>query len=507
MTASGGEALGVALDLFRAPALRTVLWARPLPDGVGALLSIAAGSKESVRRASQRTGHPEGELLEAARFYVQQVLLAENADAYRVLGAERGASHGILRDHHRLLLRWLHPDRSEGAQWESALSTRVNQAWNQLRNEHARAQYDAALDIEEPRAPQDPVDAAPVPLHMHVIPPEAPRRRQVGPLAVTLLGLACLGLVWLAGRHDGEFDGLAGDVPTRAAATTSAATTTQVLGPAPVAPIRAPAAAMTGAPKATPTATPTAPPTETAMTAAARPALIPPKVQAQAQAQAQAQPQGQAQAQAQVPVPVPLPVPVPTPAAAAAAVPASASASVRAPAPQAAHVAQAAPQQTPAPAAPDSVAPPSPSPSPASHSVAANDRAPAMVASRTSAPEPPAEENADPLQLLREAESMIHAVTAYLATDAKQPAWLDQETALEADAIRGRLQGRHPDVKRRRMDVDSPNWSLDARTAAVLGAYRLRGGRAELETGVLRVELTRKGKEWRVAALNVEPAR
>lgn len=102
---------------------------------------------------------------------------------------------------------------------------------------------------------------------------------------------------------------------------------------------------------------------------------------------------------------------------------------------------------------------------------------------------------------------MIHAVTAYLATDAKQPAWLDQETALEADAIRGRLQGRHPDVKRRRMDVDSPNWSLDARTAAVLGAYRLRGGRAELETGVLRVELTRKGKEWRVAALNVEPAR
>src|SRR5690606_35986625 len=133
MTTSG-EALEQALGLLRAPALRASLRARPLPAGMEEVLAIASGSQERARAAADRTGYDAAELGEAARFYVQQVLLADGADAYRVLGADSGSGQAALREHHRLLLRWLHPDRSQGdALWETAMAARVNEAWNQLR--------------------------------------------------------------------------------------------------------------------------------------------------------------------------------------------------------------------------------------------------------------------------------------------------------------------------------------------------------------------------------------
>ncbi|HEY4530826.1 MAG TPA: DnaJ domain-containing protein, partial [Luteimonas sp.] len=144
MTGQGGEALELALGLLRAPALRSALRRRPLPAGIGEVLAIASESSEATCAASARTGVAAAGLVEASRFYIQQILLADDADAYRNLGATPDAEHAVLRDHHRLLLRWLHPDRSrEGAQWDSALSTRVNQAWNQLRTPVVRARYDA----------------------------------------------------------------------------------------------------------------------------------------------------------------------------------------------------------------------------------------------------------------------------------------------------------------------------------------------------------------------------
>src|SRR5690606_28287557 len=123
------------------------------------------------------------------------------------------ADQSLLRDHHRLLLRWLHPDRSgPDAQWESAMATRVNQAWNQLRTAPARAEYDATLPPEpvappaaqerrpalfvvpSPVAPRPgasaPIAAGPEPVPPPVEPP-APAASRLGPAAVAVLGLAC----------------------------------------------------------------------------------------------------------------------------------------------------------------------------------------------------------------------------------------------------------------------------------------------------------------------------
>src|SRR5690606_165887 len=262
--ANAGEALELALGLLRAPAHRRALRARPLPQGTATLPALAPGSAEACRRAAQHTGYDEAELLEASRFYVQQVLLAEDADAYRVLGADRSADHATLRDHHRHLLRWLHPDRTgPGTQWDSALSSRVNQAWNLLRTPAARIQYDATNPVSSPeaspagaaaaatRAPMAAATAAmsatPRYLHPNAAPlyPEgeaaAGQHLAPAPILVGLLGLACIVLAWLAFTREDNFEDVRSGAiaPNRIAAASPAAngpvndpTDTAVKGPA-----------------------------------------------------------------------------------------------------------------------------------------------------------------------------------------------------------------------------------------------------------------------------------
>lgn len=51
------------------------------------------------------------ELRAAALFFVEQVLLHHDASHYRVLGLEPGATAERIKEHHRLLMRLFHPDR------------------------------------------------------------------------------------------------------------------------------------------------------------------------------------------------------------------------------------------------------------------------------------------------------------------------------------------------------------------------------------------------------------
>src|SRR5690606_6622557 len=206
---SGGEALDLALGLLRAPARRGVLVARPLPTGMTTLLEVAGGSTRAANTASEATGATPEELLEASRFFVQQVLFHEGANAYRILGARPDAPQSQLLHHHRLLQRWLHPDRDGGQAWDSAFSARVNEAWTRVRTPHARRAYDAelaaqgpmaALRPSEPDAAGDP--AALVPTRRVPPPPPSPARSIAGPLAVIAVTAACLGLLWLAQHRD-----------------------------------------------------------------------------------------------------------------------------------------------------------------------------------------------------------------------------------------------------------------------------------------------------------------
>jgi hypothetical protein len=127
---SGARGIALALDLARMPALAQSIEKPPLPTDIFEVMRIATGSPEICQSASQVTGQPPAVLIEAARFYLQQMLLRPDADSYRVLGLPPGASRELARHHMQCLLQWLHPDVNRD--WDSVYAKRVLKAWREV---------------------------------------------------------------------------------------------------------------------------------------------------------------------------------------------------------------------------------------------------------------------------------------------------------------------------------------------------------------------------------------
>lgn len=134
-------ALKIAIDLVHVPSQVRVFRSEPLPDDVLMLLRIAAGDEETEHTAVALTGRSPETIRRAARFYIEQILFAPDADSYRVLGTAAEASAGDLRRNVALLLRWLHPDLDLGGQ-RSIFIGRVTAAWNDLKTPERRLAYD-----------------------------------------------------------------------------------------------------------------------------------------------------------------------------------------------------------------------------------------------------------------------------------------------------------------------------------------------------------------------------
>ena len=186
-----GNALEVALALMRLPSMRVPLRLQPLPAGVEQVIVLAAGASAPLQAAAERRGEAPAELLEAARFYIREVMLFHGADAYRVLGVSSSASEAQIKLHHRHLQHWLHPDR-RGNDWESVFATRINAAWNELRTPARRAAYDAQA-MQQAVVPRRVLVSEWRPM------PAAGAGHSGWWLAMALAG--CLGLAWLALRQ------------------------------------------------------------------------------------------------------------------------------------------------------------------------------------------------------------------------------------------------------------------------------------------------------------------
>jgi hypothetical protein len=123
----------LALDLARMPALARRSGASALPPNIIELMRIAAASPEACGAAMAQTGEPRHVLIEAARFYLQQVLFRPDADCYRILGIEPTDSRETARSHMRWLLEWLHPDRNNNNNsWDTVYAERVLKAWREV---------------------------------------------------------------------------------------------------------------------------------------------------------------------------------------------------------------------------------------------------------------------------------------------------------------------------------------------------------------------------------------
>jgi hypothetical protein len=124
------HAIDQALDLARMPALARVTKAPPIPPDIIEIMKVAAASPQCCRAAVATTGEPEKVLIEAARFYLQQMLFRPDADSYRILGIEPTASRATARSHMRWLLQWLHPDRNRDL--DAVYAERVLKAWREI---------------------------------------------------------------------------------------------------------------------------------------------------------------------------------------------------------------------------------------------------------------------------------------------------------------------------------------------------------------------------------------
>lgn len=107
------KAIDLAMEARRRPELSSLLSAAPLPRDMKSILRIAAdgGKREAATAHVYRTHSPEA-VREACTAFLSVVLFNRRSDPYRVLGLAAGASEEEVREHKRLLLKWLHPDRN-----------------------------------------------------------------------------------------------------------------------------------------------------------------------------------------------------------------------------------------------------------------------------------------------------------------------------------------------------------------------------------------------------------
>ncbi|QIL21735.1 J domain-containing protein [Thermomonas sp. HDW16] len=144
-----------------------------------------------------RTGEGRQYLMEASRFYLREVLLHRDADAYRILGVNRDASVEQIKAHHRWLQQWLHPDRHAGGE-NAVFAGRVNAAWHQLRDEARRGAYDAKYPVVS-SARAEAISPRGGWMHAEAL-PQTSHERWRRRLPMLVLVLACIGLGMLAMR-------------------------------------------------------------------------------------------------------------------------------------------------------------------------------------------------------------------------------------------------------------------------------------------------------------------
>ena len=131
---AAGSALALALEVHGDPLRIDAARQAALPADIGRLLQLLSGHGGRLQQAAIETGTSPGQLLEAARHYVREAMLHEDASDARMLGLGPGAGPDDLKRNYRALQAWLHPDRDAAPADAQVLSARVNVAWSRLRD-------------------------------------------------------------------------------------------------------------------------------------------------------------------------------------------------------------------------------------------------------------------------------------------------------------------------------------------------------------------------------------
>jgi len=115
-----------------------------LPTDLVLLLRIVADDYDAIEASAIYIHESHERLREAAAFYIEQIMLAPQADSYRVLGTPRDAPMTELRRNLAYLCKWLHSDLCQET-GRSVFLLRVTEAWNNVKTSERRNAYDAIL--------------------------------------------------------------------------------------------------------------------------------------------------------------------------------------------------------------------------------------------------------------------------------------------------------------------------------------------------------------------------
>jgi hypothetical protein len=199
------SALQQALQLHREPGLLFAMQGRVLPSDMARVLRIVSDESAAQAHARPLSLNP-ADLQQQCANYLRAVCLHAGSEPLRCLALNDAHDLRLAKEHHRLLMKWLHPDRNAN---QHVFAERVNQAWTQLKN----GRLSQRLPVANAWAVTTP-DAAPVsgsrfPLFLWLL------------LAAGLILLA-IGLLWpeqeIYGNTDAAMD-VAKKVQAESAAT------------------------------------------------------------------------------------------------------------------------------------------------------------------------------------------------------------------------------------------------------------------------------------------------
>jgi hypothetical protein len=143
---AAAHAVRVAVRAFVDPRTARNMATGPMPTHVLDVLKLAAREPGKLEQWSQELGIPPERLVDIAVFFIEQVMMPQEANCYRVLGVSPDAEPSLLRHHYRWLMHVLHPDKPT-AGWHFVMAERVNQAYAVLRDPVRRAEYDRRLGV------------------------------------------------------------------------------------------------------------------------------------------------------------------------------------------------------------------------------------------------------------------------------------------------------------------------------------------------------------------------
>ena len=133
------RALRNAIAVHRQPLLARRMEQTHLPDGLIDVLRVAAEGKERALSFSDELGASVSEVHDACLFYLQAVVFHQDASDARLLALTEPFNPEVFRDHKRLILKWLHPDRNHN-NWENKLFNRVLSAAKRLERSMVQAE-------------------------------------------------------------------------------------------------------------------------------------------------------------------------------------------------------------------------------------------------------------------------------------------------------------------------------------------------------------------------------